>query len=159
MSIKRRNCIRHDEDRTDMEEAGVKMEVFEDYSRPSCIIECRARHIFSLCKCLPYYYPSFAQVWKKNTSCDAEGLLCIAKEAGETVRLLQVSTLKTRFPPPPSPLFAGILRALDTGEKSEFFAKGADCYCPVDCEENLYVPEMSQADIRETAKALQVRLL
>ncbi len=120
MSIKRRNCIRHDEDRTDMEEAGVKMEVFEDYSRPSCIIECRARHIFSLCKCLPYYYPSFAQVWKKNTSCDAEGLLCIAKEAGETVRLLQVSTLKTRLPPPPPPGWPGTTEARGQGGTTRY---------------------------------------
>ena len=43
----------------------------------------------------------------------------------------------------------------DTGS-GENFAKGADCYCPVDCEENLYIPEMSQADIRPDAKALSV---
>ena len=132
MAIKRRNCIKHDEDRSSMAEAGVTMEVFEDYSRPSCIIECRARQIYDTCHCLPYYFPNFALVWGISTECDSEGLECIANEAG-------------------------ILSALDTGEDNyEFFSEGAQCYCPVDCEENLYIPEMSQADIRESARAVQV---
>jgi len=31
MSVKRRKCIKHDEDSKDLEEAGVKLEVFKNY--------------------------------------------------------------------------------------------------------------------------------
>jgi len=31
MSVKRRKCIKHDEDANDLEEAGVKLEVFKNY--------------------------------------------------------------------------------------------------------------------------------
>ena len=85
MAIKRRNCVKHDEKKEDMDEANVKMEVFKKYSRPSCIIECRARQIFDRCKCLPYYFPNFAVVWNQSTTCGAKGLECIAMQQGTGV--------------------------------------------------------------------------
>ncbi len=82
MSIKRRNCIKHDEKMEDMEAAGVKMEVFANYSRPACLIECRAREMFKKCNCLPYYYPQFSTFWGVDTSCDSEGIECVFSKSG-----------------------------------------------------------------------------
>ncbi len=82
MAIKRRNCIKSNEVKSEMLEAGVTLEVFQNYSRPACIIECRAREVFDKCNCLPYYFPNFAAVWKKSTTCSMEGLECLASNAG-----------------------------------------------------------------------------
>ncbi len=46
----------------------------------------------------------------------------------------------------------GILNALHTGIDDGSFSSGAKCHCPVDCEEDTYMPEMSQADIRPGEK-------
>ncbi len=48
----------------------------------------------------------------------------------------------------------GILTALNTGTSDASFSEGADCYCPVDCEEDQYIPEMSQAEVRPGDKDL-----
>ncbi len=122
MSLDRRECLLHDEDLTD---TGVKMEAFSNYSRPSCLLECRARHLFDECGCLPYYFPDFAPVWKKNTTCTLQGLKCIG---GKTK---QLNALKP-----------------EAGDKSSDFIEGADCNCPHDCEETVYSTDMSQADLR-----------
>ena len=62
MDLDRRQCILVDEN---LEETAphVKMEAFEEYSKPSCLLECRARRMFEDCDCLPYYYPNFQKVW------------------------------------------------------------------------------------------------
>ena len=156
MEIKRRNCIKSDEIQEEMLKAGVTLEVFQNYSRPACIIECRAREIYEKCGCLPYYFPNFASVWKKDTTCTVDGLECLASNAG-------ISYFSTPLHLSHFFSFVGLLSALETGANDqahdeEGFAKGADCYCPVDCEENLYMPEMSQADIRPDAKALSVMI-
>ena len=83
MAIKRRNCIKSDEDKQDMLDAGITLEVFANYSRPACITECRAREIFDKCGCLPYYYPNFALVWGKDTACDTNGLKCVAEQSSK----------------------------------------------------------------------------
>ena len=48
------------------------------YSKPSCLLECRARRMFEECDCLPYYYPNFQKVWDEDTTCTKEGLACLA---------------------------------------------------------------------------------
>ena len=83
MKITRRNCINSDETTEAMEEAGITLEVFANYSRPACITECRAREIYKICGCLPYYFPNFAAVWKVETSCDTDGLKCVASQSSE----------------------------------------------------------------------------
>ena len=106
MSLGRRNCLNHDEDLdgTGVKVGGgksaftplflssflltlslLKMDAFLSYSRHSCLLECRARHLFDECGCLPYYYPDFSAVWGKSTSCDFDGLKCIG---GKTSALL-----------------------------------------------------------------------
>ncbi len=94
MKIPWRNCIRHDETKESMEEHGIKLEVFQNYSRPSCLIECRAREMFKKCGCLPYYFPNFNLAWKINTtSCDYDGYRCITENSGENQK-------REIYPPP-----------------------------------------------------------
>ena len=58
MERKRRNCIKKDED---LSSTGIKMEVYTNYSRDACLMECRARLLFKQCNCLPYYFPDFSR--------------------------------------------------------------------------------------------------
>ena len=37
------------------------MEVYTNYSRDACLMECRARLLFDKCNCLPYYFPDFSR--------------------------------------------------------------------------------------------------
>ena len=46
MMISRRGCVRHDENVEVLKnERGIEMEVFKNYSRTTCLLECRARHL------------------------------------------------------------------------------------------------------------------
>ena len=79
MKILRRGCVRHDESIEALKnELGIEMEVFKNYSRTTCLLECRARHLTDLCGCLPYYYPDFGLAWGIDTTCDVDGLKCLA---------------------------------------------------------------------------------
>ena len=40
----------------------------------------RAHLIYKQCGCLPYYFPNFAKIWKKSTTCNLTGLACLANE-------------------------------------------------------------------------------
>ena len=86
MDLDRRQCILVDEN---LEETAphVKMEAFEEYSKSSCLLECRARRMFEECNCLPYYYPNFQKVWDMNTTCTKEGLACLANITREMMLL------------------------------------------------------------------------
>ena len=33
------------------------MTLFKTYSEENCLLECRAKQLYSKCNCLPYYYP------------------------------------------------------------------------------------------------------
>ena len=81
MSLSRRKCVTYNED---LKKVGIDMEAFVNYSRPSCLLECRAKLLFEQCGCLPYFYPDFATVWHKNhTDCNDVGLKCLAERAGD----------------------------------------------------------------------------
>ena len=80
MPLEKRKCLKHDEDMTLHPE--VRLEVFMNYSRRACLLECQARKIQSLCGCLPYYYPDFSTTWKKETHCNLTGLQCLANISG-----------------------------------------------------------------------------
>lgn len=132
MSLRRRDCIRHDEDVAEMKaELNVTMEIFKNYSRPSCLLECRARHLDAHCGCLPYYFPNFGIPWKKNISCGIEGLKCLAR-------------MKTE------------LNALQVEDETSFnFTSGAKCECPNTCTETLYQTELSQIELRKKTKIME----
>ena len=76
MPLEKRKCLKHDEDLS--QHPDVKIEVFKNYSRRACLLECQAREIQESCGCLPYYFPDFSRIWKKNTHCDLSGLKCLA---------------------------------------------------------------------------------
>ena len=71
LSFASRKCIDHDES---LDGTGVTLEVFQNYSRTSCLLECRANLLLDKCGCLPYYFPDFTIVKHVNKSCDLEGL-------------------------------------------------------------------------------------
>ena len=79
MSQSRRNCIMQNED---LSGTGIVLEAFKNYSRPNCLLECRARVMYDKCGCLPFYYPNFSEVWKKDTTCNRTGLSCLSDIAG-----------------------------------------------------------------------------
>ena len=79
MSLSRRDCIIKNED---LEGTGIVMEAFKNYSRPNCLLECRARLMFDRCGCLPFFYPEFSRVWGESTTCSREGLACLSNTTG-----------------------------------------------------------------------------
>ena len=63
----------------------VKLEVFANYTRKGCILECHANKFFDKCGCLPYHYPDFSVVWKKSTACNHTALQCMSKLVGKYI--------------------------------------------------------------------------
>ena len=80
MPLFKRDCLRHDEDMADYPD--VKLSVFSNYSRKACLLECQATELFKKCECLPYYFPDFSSIWKRDTSCNYTGLKCLAEVSG-----------------------------------------------------------------------------
>ena len=60
----------------------IKLDVFANYTRKGCILECHANLYFNECGCLPYHYPDFSLVWGKNTNCNFTGLKCLSTVKG-----------------------------------------------------------------------------
>ena len=81
MALDRRRCIFKDEDMKTLP-IFFRPKAFKHYSIGSCNLECEANAIFKECNCLPYFYPNFGGVWGKSTSCDMEGLKCLAANYG-----------------------------------------------------------------------------
>ena len=81
MPLSKRKCLKHDEDLKLYPD--VKLEVFKNYSRKACLLECQARKIRDICDCLPYYYPDFSRLWKRKTDCDLKGLQCLSDITSE----------------------------------------------------------------------------
>ena len=86
MPLSKRKCLKHDEDLKLYPD--VKLEVFKNYSRKACLLECQARKIRDICDCLPYYYPDFSRLWKRKTDCDLTGLQCLSSITSEQIRNL-----------------------------------------------------------------------
>ena len=83
MPIKKRKCLLKDEDLK--KHPDIKMEIFKDYSRKGCLLECYARKIQDQCGCLPYYFPDFSTIWQKDTNCNLTGLLCLSAISGKSL--------------------------------------------------------------------------
>ena len=62
----------------------ITLDVFANYTKKGCILECHANLYFEKCKCLPYHYPDFTHAWLKNTTaCDYNGLKCLSTVKGK----------------------------------------------------------------------------
>ena len=62
----------------------ITLDVFKDYTRKNCILECQAKVFQEMCGCLPYHYPDFHRAWEQvnSTTCNYTGLLCLSKVSG-----------------------------------------------------------------------------
>ena len=80
MPLSKRACLKHNEDMKN--HPNVKLNVFANYSRKACLLECQANEIFKQCQCLPYYFPDFSRIWKQDTACDYIGLQCLHEVSG-----------------------------------------------------------------------------
>ena len=123
MPLDQRECLTPDEDLTQHPDLNYK--VFTKYSRKSCLLECQANKIMKQCQCLPYYYPRFDLVWKQNTSCDFEGLKCLAEHADEAKAIM---------------------------DEEAGFLDGSDCNCPSDCDTTTYLTDISKTNVVATNK-------
>ena len=90
MPLYKRACLRHDEDMK--KHPDIKLNVFSNYSRKACLLECQAEEIFKHCECLPYYFPDFSSIWGKDTSCNYAGLQCLSEVSGKLVYLKYLDT-------------------------------------------------------------------
>ena len=78
MPLAKRECLKHDENMDEYED--IVLQVFSNYSQKACYLECEARALMSKCGCLPYYFPDFSRVYKKDTNCNVTGLRCLANQ-------------------------------------------------------------------------------
>ena len=78
MPLAKRECLKHDENMEKYED--IVLQVFSNYSQKACYLECEARALMSKCDCLPYYFPDFSRVYKKDTNCNVTGLRCLANQ-------------------------------------------------------------------------------
>ena len=81
LGLYQKKCLSRIDDMKKYKE--IKLEVFANYTKKGCILECHANIFFEKCGCLPYHYPDFSVVWKKNTTCNHKGLQCISKLVGK----------------------------------------------------------------------------
>ena len=81
LGLYQKKCLSRVDDMKKYKE--VKLEVFANYTRKGCILECHANIFFNKCGCLPYHYPDFSTVWKKSTACNHTALQCMSKLVGK----------------------------------------------------------------------------
>ena len=76
----------------------VKRQMFQYYTRRTCVLECLSTAIMDRCGCLPYFYPDFGEVWGAHpelghpdwadTTCNETGYLCVSAYAGNQLNNL-----------------------------------------------------------------------
>ena len=86
MKPKIRGCL--DNSETRVEELGVKLNVFDSYTKENCLLECRAAYMLKTCKCLAYFYPSLPLAFikqylpeynsSKDITCNYNQLKCLS---------------------------------------------------------------------------------
>ena len=81
MPLRKRKCLRQDEDLT--QHPNIKLDVFKNYNRKACLLECQARTLYFTCGCLPYYFPDFSAFVENKTACNVKGLKCLAEVASK----------------------------------------------------------------------------
>ncbi len=83
MGIRGRSGVRCDGTGEELSDAGINMALFYNYTRRSCLLECRAQKLREDCGCLPYYFPDFGKAWNETMTCNATGLRCLAQHSSE----------------------------------------------------------------------------
>ena len=86
MDLKHKRCLA----RTDVltkyrtRQPRLQLDVFANYTKKGCILECHANLYYDMCGCLPYHYPDFTKAWHVNsTTCDFNGLRCLSTVKGK----------------------------------------------------------------------------
>jgi len=165
MDIRKRRCLMADEDLTIFPD--VKRQMFQYYTRRTCVLECLSTAIMDRCGCLPYFYPDFGEVWGAHpelghpdwadTTCNETGYLCVSayaeatkskedREAGNSFSHSftgQDDDVEVIDPwAPPETTEDPLLYDYDPDDRA---ISSTDCDCPSDCEETIYFMEMTQS--------------
>lgn len=104
MPLAKRECLKHDENMDEYED--IVLQVFSNYSQKACYLECEARALMSKCGCLPYYFPDFSRVYKRDTNCNVTGLRCLANQYSKLYKLIFCNILYFNS----EPFFQQVLR-------------------------------------------------
>ena len=87
MDLKHKRCLARTDDLTKYHD--IRMDIFANYTKKGCILECYANLYYDFCKCIPYHYPDFTKAWHVNsTTCDYNGLRCLSTVEGNYVILI-----------------------------------------------------------------------
>ena len=82
MDLKHKRCLARTDDLTKYHD--VRVDIFANYTKKGCILECYANLYYDMCKCIPYHYPDFTKAWHVNsTTCDYNGLKCLSTVQGK----------------------------------------------------------------------------
>ena len=77
MDLKDKRCLARTDDLTKYPD--IRLDIFANYTKKGCILECYANLYYDYCKCIPYHYPDFTKAWHVNsTTCDYNGLRCLS---------------------------------------------------------------------------------
>ena len=87
MDLKHKRCLARTDDLTKYRD--IRVDIFANYTKKGCILECHANLYYDMCRCLPYHYPDFTKAWHVNsTTCDYNGLRCLSTVEGKQVTLI-----------------------------------------------------------------------
>ena len=82
LDMKHKRCLARTDDLTKYHD--IRMDIFANYTKKGCILECHANLYYDMCRCLPYHYPDFTNAWHVNsTACDYNGLRCLSTVKGK----------------------------------------------------------------------------
>ena len=82
LDLKQKRCLARTDDLTKYHD--IRLNIFANYTKKGCILECHANLYYDMCGCLPYHYPDFTKAWHVNsTTCDYNGLRCLSTVKGK----------------------------------------------------------------------------
>ena len=82
MDLKHKRCLARTDDLTKYHD--IRVDIFANYTKKGCILECYANLYYDMCRCIPYHYPDFTKAWHVNsTTCDYNGLKCLSTVQGK----------------------------------------------------------------------------
>ena len=84
MDLKHKRCLARTDDLAKYDD--IRVDIFANYTKKGCILECYANLYYDMCQCIPYHYPDFTKAWHVNsTTCDYNGLKCLSTVEGKQV--------------------------------------------------------------------------